>query len=61
MKKEMAVNRRETVKKLAKERKHKLVSWKVLHQFLWDINEVDYVVTSCVAALMSCFTAVIVK
>ena len=38
--KELVLKRRESVKQLAQERKQKLLSSKVLHQFLWDVNEV---------------------
>ena len=34
------MKRRESVKQLTQERKQKLLSSQVLHQFLWDVNEV---------------------
>ena len=36
----MVLKKREAVKQFAKERKNKLLSSKVIHQFLWDVNEV---------------------
>ena len=44
VRKELVLKRRGSVKQLAQERKHKLLSSKVLHQFLWDVNEVSSLV-----------------